>query len=47
MKKLFFIIKDCFEKYNYLIDPHTAVAYGAYLNLKNKLKGKTLIISTR
>lgn len=41
-----FYIKDCFEKYNYLIDPHTAVAYGAYLNLKNKLKGKTLIIST-
>lgn len=41
-----FYIKDCFEKYNYLIDPHTAVAYGVYLNLKNKLKGKTLIIST-
>lgn len=39
-------INECYEKYNYLIDPHTAVAYGAYENLKDKLNGKTVIVST-
>ena len=39
-------IKKCYEDNNYLIDPHTAVAYGTYLNLKDKLKGKTCIVST-
>lgn len=39
-------IKDCFEKYNYLIDPHTAVAYGSYCNFKDQLKGKTVVVST-
>ena len=39
-------INECYKKYNYLIDPHTAVAYGAYESLKNKLKGKTIVVST-
>lgn len=40
------LIKKCFNEYNYLIDPHTAVGYGAYLKHKDSLKGKTLIAST-
>ena len=40
------LIKKCYDEYNYLIDPHTAVGYGAYLENKEKLKGKTLIAST-
>ena len=40
------LIKKCFNEYNYLIDPHTAVGYGAYLKHKDNLKGKTLIAST-
>ena len=40
------IIKKCYDQYNYLIDPHTAVGYGAYLENKEKLNGKTLIAST-
>lgn len=39
-------INKCYEEYNYLIDPHTAVAYGAYINLKDQIKGKTVIVST-
>ena len=39
-------IKECYENKNYLIDPHTAVAYGAYENLKDKLIGKTVVVST-
>lgn len=39
-------ISDCYEKYNYLIDPHTAVGYKAYLELKDKLEGKTVVVST-
>ena len=39
-------IKKCYEDNKYLIDPHTAVAYGSYLNLKEELKGKTCIVST-
>ena len=39
-------IKECYENKNYLIDPHTAVAYGAYENLKDKLSGKTVVVST-
>lgn len=39
-------IKDCYEKYNYLIDPHTAVGYEAYVNLNSKLSGKTVVVST-
>lgn len=39
-------IKACFDKENYLIDPHTAVAYGVYQKIKEKLVGSTLIVST-
>lgn len=39
-------IEQCFNQYKYLIDPHTAVAYGAYLNLKDQLNGKTVVVST-
>ncbi len=40
------LIEQCYKEYNYLIDPHTAVAYGAYLNLNDKLQGKTVVVST-
>ena len=40
------LIENCFNENDYLIDPHTAVAYGAYLNLKDQLKGKTVVVST-
>lgn len=39
-------IEEVYKKYQYLIDPHTAVAYGAYTSLKDKLNGKTIIVST-
>ena len=39
-------IKKVYNEEAYLIDPHTAVAYGAYENLKDKLTGKTVIAST-
>lgn len=39
------IINDVNNKYNYLIDPHTAVAYGAYLQLKDKVS-PNIIVST-
>ena len=38
------LIKSCYDEYNYLIDPHTAVAYGAYK--KHNSNYHTLIIST-
>lgn len=37
-------IKDCFNKYGLLIDPHTAVAYKAYLKLKGD--NYTVVAST-
>ena len=40
------LINNCYNEYNYLIDPHTAVGYGAYLKNIDKLVGKTLIAST-
>lgn len=40
------LIKKCYKDNHYLIDPHTAVAYGAYLDLKEQLNGKTVIVST-
>ncbi len=41
------VMKNVYDKYNYLIDPHTAVAYNAYDNLKDKLSNpKTVIVST-
>ena len=40
-------IRECEEKYNYLIDPHTSVAYQAYLQIKKTLPSKhALIVST-
>ena len=39
-------IKNCYEKYGYLIDPHTAVGYDAYVNLETNLTGKTVVVST-
>lgn len=42
------IIKNVFDKYNYAIDPHTSVAYGAYLQYKKEALNnyKTIILST-
>ena len=37
-------IRKTFEKYSYLIDPHTAVAFDCYNKLK--MQSKTLIVST-
>lgn len=39
-------IEKVYNQYNYLIDPHTAVAYGAYDALKAELVGKTIVVST-
>ena len=39
-------IEKCYKDYGYLIDPHTAVGYGAYVNLSDKLDGKTVVVST-
>ena len=39
-------IEKVYTENQYLIDPHTAVAYGAYSNLKDQLIGKTIIAST-
>ena len=38
------LIKSCYDDNKYLIDPHTAVAYGAYQ--KHQSEYHTLIIST-
>ena len=35
-----------YENYDYIMDPHTAVAADAVKSLKNKLQGKTIILST-
>lgn len=41
-------IKDVYDRYNYLMDPHTAVAYNVYEKYKSdtKDKNKTIIAST-
>ena len=39
-------IKEVYNKYNYLIDPHTACGYGAYLQNKNIDNSKMVILST-
>ncbi|MCQ2772201.1 MAG: homoserine kinase, partial [Bacilli bacterium] len=38
------MIKDCFEKHNYLIDPHTAVSYGAFKRMNSN--NHVLVVST-
>ena len=42
------LIKNVFDKYNYAIDPHTSVAYGAYLQYKKEVNNnyKSIILST-
>lgn len=42
------IIRDTYEKYKYLIDPHTAVAYNAYLEYQRETKDNriTVVVST-
>tara|TARA_X000000368_G_scaffold231631_1_gene182952 strand:+ start:3361 stop:4746 length:1386 start_codon:yes stop_codon:yes gene_type:complete len=35
-----------YKNFNYIMDPHTAVAADAVKNFKNSLKGKTIILST-
>ena len=39
-------IDKCYKQYDYLIDPHTAVAYGSTINLIDKLDGQTVVVST-
>lgn len=41
-------IKDVYDRYNYIMDPHTAVAYNVYEKYKSdtKDKNKTIIAST-
>lgn len=39
-------MRKTFDKYNYLIDPHTAVANIAASKLKSRIHGKTVILAT-
>lgn len=47
-KKTIEVIKACYEKYAYLLDPHTAVAYNAYLQYVAETNDnkKTVVVST-
>ena len=40
------VIRSVYARYSYLLDPHTAVAYGAYEKLCSHLPGKTVVVST-
>lgn len=40
------IIRSVYARYAYLLDPHTAVAYGAYEKVRSRLPGKTVVVST-
>lgn len=42
------VIKDIYNEFNYLVDPHTAVAYNAYLGYVAETKNnlKTVVVST-
>ena len=41
-------IKNVYDKYNYLIDPHTACSYGAYVDYEERTgnKEKVVVVST-
>ncbi|MDC3175181.1 threonine synthase, partial [Candidatus Pelagibacter sp.] len=38
------VIKNIHEKFNIVLDPHTAIGYGAFD--KNKLKGNNIVLAT-
>lgn len=40
------IIKYVYDNYKYLIDPHTACSYGAYLEYKKENSEKVVVVST-
>jgi threonine synthase len=39
-------IRDCYQKESYLLDPHTAVGYAAYLSYQEHSIHETLIVAT-
>ncbi len=43
-KETLVAIKECFDKYNYLIDPHTAVSYRAFTRMNTS--NRVLVVST-
>ncbi|MCI8443460.1 MAG: threonine synthase [Provencibacterium sp.] len=40
------VIRSVYARYSYLLDPHTAVAYGVYEKVRSQLPGKTVVVST-
>ncbi|MCI8624000.1 MAG: threonine synthase [Provencibacterium sp.] len=40
------VIRSVYERYSYLLDPHTAVAFGVYEKVLPQLEGKTVVVST-
>lgn len=40
------VIRSVYARYSYLLDPHTAVAYGVYEKVRAQLPGKTVVVST-
>ena len=47
-KRTLEVIKEIYDHYKYIVDPHTAVAYDAYLKYKNQTKDNalTVVVST-
>lgn len=43
-KRTLELIKEIYDHYKYIVDPHTAVAYDAYLKYKNQTKDNTLTV---
>ena len=43
-KKTLEVIKDVYDEFNYLIDPHTAVAYNAYKEYEEETKDKNVCV---